>query len=477
MFAFENAEPEAFGIPAEAVAKLEESYERLGVRIHGYMLIGGRKVLAERYWGVYGADTNHRMYSVTKSFTAVAVGLLIKNGLVKLTDKICDYFPEKLPEDGAHPWCAEMTIEDMLSMRTCYEATTFKVYDSEDWTESFFKVKPTHVPGTVFNYDTSSSHVLAALVEKLSSMSMLDYMRKEMLDELGFSKGAYIITDPVGVAQGGSGMMSTLRDVACVAYVCNHYGMVDGREMLPADFVRSATTKQVPTDLQSALDEKMGYGYFCWMPREEGFVFYGMGGQLAVCFPKLDFIYMTMADTIGQPAGLQLIYDCFYNHIYPYLKERREENPLAFAGEEKEVTAERYARAEAELRSRTQNVTYNFYPNKLNWSSVTFDWEKCEMHFVIPAGAFTLHFGLESGKTQTFLNTGYQCECRGYWKMGQFMVEAYMVDEEQGHVRMAFAWKDNRLSLRSVATNDPFVKEPAMKKCFSGFAAAEKVIV
>lgn len=475
MFTFKNGKPEEFGIPAEAVAKLEESYQQLGVRIHGYMLIGGDKVLAERYWGVYDAETNHRMYSVTKSFTAVAVGLLVKNGLVKLTDKICDYFPEKLPEDGAHPWCAEMTIEDMLSMRTCYEATTFKCYDSEDWTESFFRVKPTHVPGTVFQYDTSSSHVLAALVEKLSGMSMLDYMRKEMLDELGFSKDAYIITDPVGVAQGGSGMMSTLRDVAAVAYVCNHYGVVDGKEMLPVDFVRRATSNQVPTNLQPTLDEQMGYGYFCWMPRKEGFVFYGMGGQLAVCFPKLDFIYMTMADTIGSPAGLQLLYDCFYNHIYPYLKERRKENPLAFAGEEQEAVAEHYALGEREIRERTQNVTYRFYPNKLNWSSVSFDWEKGEMHFVIPAGTFTLQFGLESGKTQAFLNTGYKCECRGYWKMGQFMIETYMVDEEQGNVRMAFAWKDNRMSMRSVATNDPFVNEPAMKKCFLGFAAAEAV--
>lgn len=62
-------------------------------------------------------------------------------------------------------------------MRTCYESTTFKRYDG-DWVESFFRVTPDHVPGTVFNYDTSASHVLAALVEKLTGMDMLDYLRK-----------------------------------------------------------------------------------------------------------------------------------------------------------------------------------------------------------------------------------------------------------------------------------------------------------
>lgn len=474
MFTFQSGKPEEYGIPGEAVTKLEQMYEQLGVRMHGYMLIGGNKILAERYWEPYSVAEKHRMYSVTKSFVAVAVGLLLKHNMIKLTDKICDYFPEKLPEDGAHPWCAEMTIEDMLSMRTCYEATTFKVYGKDDWTESFFRVEPTHVPGTVFNYDTSSSHVLAALVEKLTGMKMLDYMRKEMLDELGFSRDAYIIPDPVGISQGGSGMMSTLRDVACVAYLCNHFGMLDGKEILPADYVRKAISNQVPTDLQPTLDEQNGYGYFCWMPRKEGFVFYGMGGQLAVCFPKLDFIYMTMADTIGSPAGLQLIYDCFYHTIYPYLKERREDNPLAFAGKTVAVVKEEYEKQEEAICLETQNRQFDFYSNNLKWSNVVFDWEKGEMHFTLPAGEFTLKFS-EKGVVQSFLNTGFRCSCRGYWKMGQFIVEAYMTDEEQGHIKLVFAWKDNRMSMRGVATNDPFVKEPSMKKCFHGFAAAEAI--
>ena len=472
MFTLKKAQPEDYGIPLSAVAKMEELYEKLGVRMHGYMLIGGDKILAERYYEPYGKQENHRMYSVTKSFVAVAVGLLVQKGMIKLSDKICDYFPEKLPKEGVHPWCQEMTIEDMLTMRTCHASTTYKAYDSDDWTESFFHVKPTHVPGTVFHYDTSSSHVLAALVEKLTGMKMLDFMRKEILDELGFSKEAYVIPDPVGVSQGGSGMMSTLRDVACVAYLCNHYGVVDGKELLSPDYVRRATSNQVPTDLQPSLDERAGYGYFIWMPREEGFVFYGMGGQLAVCFPKLDFIYMTMADTIGSPAGLQLIYDCFYQTVYPYLQERREENPLAFVQAEEAAKGTKCMEQSDGTQLPTSG-TYQFAPNKLDWRSVTFDWGKGEMHFEIPEGEFCLSFELDTWKKQLFLNTGFQCECRGYWKQGHFFLEAYMIGEEQGHVRMDFAWKDNRLGMRFVSTNDPFINSPGLKKHFQGSASAE----
>lgn len=467
MLMLKEGRPEDYGIPEAAVEKLENLFEKQGVRIHGYMLLGGKNILAERYWGAYGKEDNHRMYSITKSFVALAAGLLVKNRLIKLDDKICDYFPEMLPEEGAHPWCEEMTIRDMLTMRTCYANTTYKGYDGGNWTESFFRVKPDHVPGTVFSYDTSSAHVLGALVEKLTGMKMLDYMRKEMLDELGFSRDAYIIEDPVGVSQGGSGLMCTLRDVAGVAYLCNHYGVLDGKELLPVEFMQDAVANQVPTDMQPKLDEQWGYGYFIWMPREEGFVMFGMGGQLAVCFPKFDFCYLTMADTIGSPAGLQILYDCFYQTIYPYLKERKADNPPAF----EQTVRKNGKETEEELRRKTQGHTYTFYPNALKWSQVTFDWEKGNMTFTILAGTFIFTFGTDCWKQQTFLNTKYRCECRGIWKAGHFILECFLIDEEQGNVRMDFAWKDNRLSVRIVSTNEPFFSE--LRSSFQGFASAE----
>lgn len=498
MLMFKEGQPEAYGIPAAAAEKMEELFFKRQVRIHGYMLLKGKEILAEKYFAPYHKKDLHRMYSITKSFVALATGLLIKNGLVSLEDKICAYFPEKLPEGGAHPWCEEMTIRDMLTMRTCYANTTYKNYDWEDWTESFFKVEPDHVPGTVFNYDTSSAHVLCALAEKLTGMKMLDYMRQEMLDELGFSKEAYLIPDPVGVSQGGSGIMCTMEDVARVAYLCTHYGTVDGKEFLPEQFMRDAVSNQVPTDMQPKLDEQCGYGYFIWRSREEGFEFYGLGGQLAVCFPQYDFCFMTMADTIGSPAGLQILHDCFFETVYPYLqKQGREDSPKGAGGmasnvpdavggtegRTSDMTDESDAAGQRRNMSNTadkqrqnaviaaaQGHTYQFYPNAMGWEQVVFDWEKGEMKFTIPAGDFTLAFSETEWKQQKFLNTKYNCECRGIWKMGHFILECFVIDEEQGNVRMDFAWKDSRLSVHIVSTNEPFFN--ALRSSFQGFASA-----
>lgn len=498
MLTFQNGNSDKWGIPQAAIDKMEELLLKRQVRIHGYMLLKGKEILAEKYFAPYHKNDLHRMYSITKSMVALAVGLLEKNGMISLDDKICEYFPEKLPEGGAHPWCAEMTIRDMLTMRTCFASTTYKNYDWDDWAESFFKVEPDHVPGTVFNYDTSSAHVLCALVEKLTGMKMLDYMRKEMLDELGFSKEAYVIPDPVGVSQGGSGIMCTLEDVARVAYLCNHYGTVDGKEFLPEQFMRDATANQVPTDIQQKYDEQCGYGYFIWRSREEGFEFYGLGGQLALCFPQYDVCFMTMSDTIGSPAGLQILHDCFYDNIYPYFDKIIEKQNMQSVGSDKdhtgsgnslqktqtlnEASASTASSADAledmsekqknAILTETQGCTYRFYPNAMGWTQVTFDWEKGIMHFGIPAGDFTLAFSDTEWKQQKFLNTKYISECRGIWKMGHFLLECYIIDEEQGNVRMDFAWKDSRLSVHIISTNEPFFM--ALHSSFQGFASAKK---
>lgn len=485
MLTFDNIGLENSGIPSKAITSFENALEKLQVRIHGYMMLSGKNILAERYYAPYHKDSLHRMYSVSKSFTALAVGLLIQKGKLALDDKICDYFPEKLPEEGAHPWCEEMTIRDMLTMRTCYGSTTFKRYSGNDWTESFFRVEPDHIPGTVFSYDTSSSHVLAALVEKMTGKTMLDFMREEMLDELGFSKEAYMIPDPVGVSQGGSGMMSTLRDMACVAYLCNQYGVLDGKELLPVDFMKEATSNQVPTDLNAKLDEQFGYGYFIWMPREEGFTFFGMGGQLAVCFPKYDFCYVTMADVIGSPCGVQLLHDCFYQTIYPYLVKNGEKEVCQAKDKTTRTDIMDACNMETSCH-KMHNKTYTFYPNKINWEKVTFDWERGELHLAIPTEEFVFRFNPNTANIekcnqedawvlQDFLNTGYRCECRGYLKQGHFFLHCFLVDEEQGNMQMDFAWKDSRMTVHVVSTADPFINDISLHKYFQGFASAEAV--
>ncbi len=313
------ASPEEGGIPSTAVEAFIKEITEKKLALHGFMLLKGKSVVAEEYAKPFSRTSPHRMYSITKSFTSLAIGLLVQEGKIALSDKICDYFPEKLP-DRVDERVAAMTIRDMLCMSSAHRMTTYKRYDG-DWVESFFHIEPTHQPGTVFSYDTSATHTLAALVEKLAGKELLAYLREKFLDKLGFGKDAYIVKEPAGVSMGGSGLVCSLEDLAKVAYLCNHYGVVDGEELYPSGYLKEATAKQIGTPLQVIQDEREGYGYYFWRARKKGFCMYGMGGQLAVCFPQYDFVFLTIADMQGSGVALQPLYDAFYNHIYPYVAD------------------------------------------------------------------------------------------------------------------------------------------------------------
>ena len=84
---------------------------------------------------------------------------------------------------------------------------------------------------------------------------------------------------------------------------------------------------------------------------------------------------------------------------------------------------------------------------------------------------FSFIFDPEKWIQQPFLNTGFSCECRGVWKMGHFILECYVLSEDMGNVRMDFAWKEERISVRSVCAGEMLPKE--MKGHFQGFASAE----
>lgn len=294
--------------------------------LHGVLVWHRGKLLQEEYFSPYSPSELHRMFSVTKSFTALAVGGLIAEGKLALTDKIIRFFPEYVPGDP-HPYLAEMTIADMLSMRTCYKSTTYKIDPSSNWVQSFFTTPPDHRPGQIFRYDTSSAHTLAALVKKLSGLGVLDYLRTLYLDVLGFSADAYILTDPFGAELGGSGLLARPGDLLLTGRLllalCNgtdaetypeksFAGSPFGDPALRSryrEFIRECMSYQTSTFHDGkTLDECQGYGRQFWMVRD-GVVMYGMGGQYLAMYPENELIVVTCADTQAVQGGTQIILD------------------------------------------------------------------------------------------------------------------------------------------------------------------------
>ncbi|MDD2649185.1 MAG: serine hydrolase [Eubacteriales bacterium] len=306
--------PEKFGVPASAVAAFLDRLSEKRVNMHGFILMRGENTLAEGYWKPFSAERPHRMFSVSKTMTALAIGILTGRGRLSVDDRIADYFPDMLPERPDER-LMRLTIRDMLRMATCRTGTVYKQTDA-DWTKSFFTAPVTHEAGTVFNYDTSAAQTLAALAERLSGKPLLDFLQSELFDKIGARGEKRWLTDGVGTAQGGTGLVMTLRDMALTARLI----MRGGDGIVPRGFIESMTKKQSETPFAGSSEERHGYGWQMWMSRD-GYMMYGMGGQLALCVPKKDLLLCTTADTRFDSSGVQNIEDAFFESICPNVKD------------------------------------------------------------------------------------------------------------------------------------------------------------
>ena len=107
----------------------------------GFLLWKSDNLVAEGYYAPVKRNDLHRMFSVTKSFVSIAIGLLQEECRLTLDDPIVKFFPEYVPDPAqAHPWLLATTIRDMLSMRSCHATTTYDKFSSKtDWVASFFE--------------------------------------------------------------------------------------------------------------------------------------------------------------------------------------------------------------------------------------------------------------------------------------------------------------------------------------------------
>lgn len=328
--------PETTGISASCIMDTLREIDQKGIFLHSFLLWKSDNLVAEGYYAPVKRNDLHRMFSVTKSFVSIAIGLLQEEGRLSLDDSIVKFFPEYAPNTSeAHPCLLATTIRDMLSMRSCHASTTYDKFSSKtDWVKSFFTVAPTHKPGTVFHYDTSATHTLCALVEKLTNMKMLDYLRNKVLNEIGFSKEAYCLTDGFGVSMGGSGLMATSRDLMCFALLILNNGKLNGKQYISANYIKEATSFQTATCVTGPIpSESQGYGLQFWVGEHDSIVCYGMGGQLAILLPEYNTAIVTTADTQGYQGGNQVIYDAIFRHILPELEKRQ--SPWTPSDEEK----------------------------------------------------------------------------------------------------------------------------------------------
>ena len=415
---------------------------REDVNMHAFQLSVDGQMKAKAYYAPFREGQPHRMYSVSKTMTGIAVGMLADDGKISLDQPITDFFADWLPEkpDGR---LLRLTIRDMLRMATCYRQTAYREGVDENWAKPFFTGAPTHEPGMVFHYDTGCSQVLAALVKRVCGQEVIDFLEERLFRPVGLQDQRYWLRDPSGCCTGGTGLCMSLRDLHAVTQCL----LEGGRGIVPAWYAEQMMQKHIDTPLQGNEEERYGYCWQCWRTRA-GWVMYGMGGQLAVVCPEKQTILTTLADTRLDPCGIQRIYNAFFEEIYPYIG--REDTDL--------VTLELAVQALPDRGefALDKSPVYRFEEgNPLNLRTLALQGD-CLM-YENDRGPVRLPFG--RGKALEIAYPGWPevpaLAAGGWIGPGLLRVRCFAVGDAPCGFDMLLCFKENRVTVQCNKSNDP----------------------
>ena len=306
--------PEAQGIPSAAIHAFVDAAERDLDVLHSFMLLRHGQVVAEGWWEPYRPADPHMLFSLSKSFTSTAIGLLVAEGRLSVDDRVLAFFPgDAPPEPSAH--LQAMHVRHLLTMTTGHAADTtgpMAEQRGRTWVQGFLAQPVEYAPGTHFLYNTGASYMLSAIVQKLTGRRMIDYLQPRLFAPLGIT-GPRWETSPQGIDVGGWGLSITTADIAAFGQLYLQKGMWQGARILPETWVDAATAPQVDNGPAYNPDWGQGYGYQFWRCRHNAYRGDGAFGQFCVVMPDQDAV---LAITSGLD-DMQPPLDLVWQHLLP----------------------------------------------------------------------------------------------------------------------------------------------------------------
>ncbi|MEO8722545.1 MAG: serine hydrolase [Sphingobium sp.] len=264
------------------------------------------KIVTEIYRNGSDERTHFMGWSMTKSVTSTLVGAALADGLIKsLDDPITRYLPEL--KGGGYDG---VTIRQILQMRSGvdYEERydfanpgiaarnhiAALVKNVARFTDAARTIKRAHKPGEVFAYKTLDTAVLGWLIERVSNGSVAAYTARKLWEPIGAeADGFYIMDGPPGVGRefSGAGFNATLRDWARFGQMILDGGVVEGRRVVSADWVKMATAPTGTEDTPFG-----GYGFQWWtFANSDAFSALGLQGQYVYVDPATHTVVVKLS--------------------------------------------------------------------------------------------------------------------------------------------------------------------------------------
>jgi len=330
-FRWEFAEPESQNLSSSLLDSALLQAQSAGF-IDGFLVIRNGYLVAEDYYNGYNQNEPHNIKSVSKSMLSAITGLIVDQGYIDSLDvKMLDFFPEYIyPEMDPRKY--KITIRHLLTMRMGIRGESddnyqvyHNLYTSDNWVKNTIEEPLVFDPGERMRYNTFQTHLLSAIITKVTEQSTLDFATDQLFSAMGIDVDSWE-QDPQGYYFGGNSMYFIMQEIAVLGYLYLNNGKLNGIQIIPPSWIELTLSPSTDFTHPNAWGElrDYNYAYLWWLGRinqHEMYMGYGYGGQFLIVFPDIEMIVVSTANPEVDPdtATIQewAIFDIISSYVLP----------------------------------------------------------------------------------------------------------------------------------------------------------------
>ena len=282
------------------------------------------EMIVERFTGNMNATRPVNIKSASKSVLSLLIGIAIDKGYIESVNQTIDeFFPEYF-NANPDPEKASITIQDLLTMRSGLETTSFRNYGrwvlSSNWADFALNQPMTDTPGGEMIYSTGTSHLLSVILTRASGISTREFGNRYLFRPLGISIGGWD-RDPQGYYMGGNNMAISPKGLIKIGALIMNVGQYNGEQIVSREWVLESTEIYTRSNFNP-----YNYGYMWWRKQVTGYeVFFawGNGGQYIMILPELDTVISitsNLASNSGSRRYQREIFQFLGDTIIPFLE-------------------------------------------------------------------------------------------------------------------------------------------------------------
>jgi CubicO group peptidase (beta-lactamase class C family) len=153
-------------------------------------------------------------------------------------------------------------------------------------------------PGTEMDYSTGNTHLLSAILSKVTKTNTWQFASEALATPLGFTLARWP-QDPQGIYFGGNDMLLTPKQMLAFGELYLNRGQVKGKQIVPESWIDLSF---VARDRSYWSDQQYGYGWWIRdLAGHRAYYAWGFGGQYIFVVPDLELVVVsTSASTVAE---------------------------------------------------------------------------------------------------------------------------------------------------------------------------------